>query len=652
MSNNYIKSILVISFILVLTCFSTLGIVKIINVLGKKNKETIFAEKNEILVANEDVFYVDLTKKSDDYTKIKERTNSVKEENKINSNEDEIQNITTNEKINIINEECFDIEFDFNSRKAIIDGEEHNIEDVIEIPENVQAVDYIKEQIIGDVEVTEKNIKVENPYSTNSILVETSDINSLENIGNIDSIVKIANDTYCFNYKNAKDTKDGYNILRESQLVKNVCKDAKVKILEENNNMNAQYVSENNYVWGANTTGLYKYLSKLNEQDLPIVRVGVLDTGVRTTHEVFQTEKNENRFDLTNSYNYIANNIDIGDDNGHGTMVAGIISESTSNNVKLVPIKTLNSSGEGELSDTLQAIVAICDKVDLMNLSLGISKDKLPINTINVCELVLKQVYEKNKIIICATGNEGKENVYYPAASEYTIAVSATDIDNKIAYFSNYGDTVDFAAPGMRLVLPHYTGDSLYNSSFPLNSVEYSRNSGTSFASPFIASAVALIKSENKNYTISQIKKILQDNSDDLGETGKDKYFGYGLLNFYKDMFKPKIDDDKNTLPNETSNENTIIDEPGDVKILGDVNKSNTVDMGDIIMLLRHIAQDANKAIYAQNPNWKLTEDLIKIGDLNKNNNVDIGDIIKLLRYIAASNSQEVKKEHPDWVEL
>ena len=223
-------------------------------------------------------------------------------------------------------------------------------------------------------------------------------------------------------------------------------------------------------------------------------------------------------------------------------MVAGIIAESTSNNVKIVPIKVLGSDGKGDYSVAIQALTAIIDKVDVVNVSLGIDESELPSSTKAMGEKMLKPVYDSGKVIVCASGNDGKESVYYPASSQYTIAVSAIDNQKNISSFSNYGSTVDFAAPGQGLILPYYTGDNLYNSSFGSSSAEYQKNSGTSFASPFVVADFAMLKSENKNYTVEEMKNILINNCEDLGETGKDKYYGYGNVNFDTNMFaKPVI---------------------------------------------------------------------------------------------------------------
>ena len=148
----------------------------------------------------------------------------------------------------------------------------------------------------------------------------------------------------------------------------------------------------------------------------------------------------------------------------------------------------------------------LIDKVDVINLSLGVSEKEIDELSRKYYENAFKSIYDSGIPIICATGNTGEEDVYYPACSNYTISVGATTIDKEIASFSNYGNTLDFTAPGKGLILPYYTGDNTYNSDIVNANV---KNSGTSFASPFVTSAIAMIKSENKQYTPNQIKSIL-----------------------------------------------------------------------------------------------------------------------------------------------
>ena len=137
----------------------------------------------------------------------------------------------------------------------------------------------------------------------------------------------------------------------------------------------------------------------------------------------------------------------------------------------------------------------------------------------------------KNTIIVCSSGNDGDKTGYdyenfYPSASPYTISVGATDINRKIADFSNYASSVDFSAPGVNLSLPSFEGDDTYIT-----------NRGTSFSSPLVAAAFALLKTENPSYSVDQLKTELIKHCDDLGTVGKDKYYGYGEVNFFKSKF-------------------------------------------------------------------------------------------------------------------
>ena len=84
----------------------------------------------------------------------------------------------------------------------------------------------------------------------------------------------------------------------------------------------------------------------------------------------------------------------------------------------------------------------------------------------------------------------------------------------------------------------------------------------------------------------------------------------------------------------------------------GDVNENNKIDIGDILLLKRHLAYTNSTSIANKHLNWKLSDEKIQIGDLNNNGKIDIGDILKLQRYISASNSKEVAEKHKDWLNL
>ena len=84
--------------------------------------------------------------------------------------------------------------------------------------------------------------------------------------------------------------------------------------------------------------------------------------------------------------------------------------------------------------------------------------------------------------------------------------------------------------------------------------------------------------------------------------------------------------------------------------ILGDLNDNNQIDIGDILLIYRHIAQNNNEEIALKHPEWKLSDTKILQGDLNKNNQIDIGDSLIIQRYISAMNNQQVAEKHPEWL--
>jgi subtilisin family serine protease len=139
----------------------------------------------------------------------------------------------------------------------------------------------------------------------------------------------------------------------------------------------------------------------------------------------------------------------------------------------------------------------------------------------------IKKLYEMNIPVVCAAGNSGGKGVEYPAKYPETIAVAAYDKNGFIANFSAVGEEVDFAAPGVEIY-------STY-----LNN-EYAMLAGTSMATPWITGVILLLLSkhlkqeketgQNDCKTVEQIKEHLRKYTIDKGYVGKDKYYGYGII--------------------------------------------------------------------------------------------------------------------------
>jgi subtilisin family serine protease len=214
------------------------------------------------------------------------------------------------------------------------------------------------------------------------------------------------------------------------------------------------------------------------------------------------------------------------DNDGHGTHVSGIISAVTNNNLgvaglswhsKIMAVKFI----DGEYGTTANAIRSIKYAIDngakILNCSWGgEGRDMLLVET-------LEYAKSSGAIIIGAAGNNSANldnNPFYPASESSVMAVSATDQNDQLASFSNYGSVIEVSAPGVNIA------------STMLGTYFYS--SGTSMAAPYVSALAALLWSKNPTWTNEQIKNAIKASVDDLGSTGRDNYFGHGRINAFK----------------------------------------------------------------------------------------------------------------------
>lgn len=245
-----------------------------------------------------------------------------------------------------------------------------------------------------------------------------------------------------------------------------------------------------------------------------LVKIGVLDTGVQTDHPdlIGKLDEGTNLVDPTSPPE---------DDVGHGTHVAGIIAAAVNNGEgvagitwynKVVPIKVLDASGAGSTYSVAEGIIWAADHgIKVINMSLGNYAEAQFLHD------AIKYAYDKDVVLVAASGNDNTDRPGYPAAYPEVLAVGSTNADGTRSPFSNYGDYVDVAAPGMSIA-----------STYPGS--QYAALSGTSMASPHVAALVGLIRSMNPDLTNVEVMDIVRHSAKDLGAKGKDKYFGYGLI--------------------------------------------------------------------------------------------------------------------------
>ena len=239
------------------------------------------------------------------------------------------------------------------------------------------------------------------------------------------------------------------------------------------------------------------------------VKVAVVDTGIDLSHPDLNV--------APENFNAINSRKSANDDNGHGTHVAGTIAALNDDygvvgvapGASLYAVKVLDRSGSGWVSDIIEGIEwCITHDIQVINMSLGASQGT------TAFESAIDAAYTAGIIIVAAAGNDYGGPVNYPAAYDHVIAVSAVNADDTIATFSNIGTQVELAAPGVG-IFSTYKGGT------------YATMSGTSMAAPHVTGVVALVLEDKGS---SEVLGILQNSADDLGSSGWDNKFGFGLV--------------------------------------------------------------------------------------------------------------------------
>lgn len=266
--------------------------------------------------------------------------------------------------------------------------------------------------------------------------------------------------------------------------------------------------------------------------------VAIVDTGVETTHPDFGGRVlTGSGADCVNGAN-TCNASAAGDDNGHGTHVAGIAAASTNNGVggagtafssPIIPVKVLNASGSGTYAAIANGILWAAQKgARVINLSLGGASYSQ-----TLCDAVTTATFTYGTLVVAAAGNNASSTAFYPASCAGTVGVSATTSSDTAASFTNYGSpNVFVSAPGASILSTYLNGG-------------YATLSGTSMASPFVAGLAALLVGQQSSRTPAQLRTILATTSakvgggygaDPYGTCGGctwSAYFGYGRIDMY-----------------------------------------------------------------------------------------------------------------------
>jgi len=245
--------------------------------------------------------------------------------------------------------------------------------------------------------------------------------------------------------------------------------------------------------------------------------VAVVDSGVEASHPDLQGQ-------VLPGYDFVNDDDDPSDDNGHGTAMAGIIAARADNGIGIVgiapasqvlPVKVLDANGSGYYSTLAEGILYAVDHgAKVINLSLTGPAPS------SVLQSAVDYARAHDVIVVAAAGNNANSTPAYPAAYEGVVAVAASDYNDQRAWFSSYGSWVSLAAPGMGVMSTKLGGG-------------YGGVSGTSPATALTSGAFALLRSADPTLSAADAVARMTANAVDLGAQGWDPYFGFGRIDAY-----------------------------------------------------------------------------------------------------------------------
>jgi subtilisin family serine protease len=272
------------------------------------------------------------------------------------------------------------------------------------------------------------------------------------------------------------------------------------------------------YLWGLENLGDFSINSfhAVQDADLDVPEAWSLSTGLDQTVAVVDSGVDGTHPDLVDrvvpGWDFVENDADTADTNGHGTHVSGTIAATKDNQegvagvapeANVLPLRVLDADGTGDVSDAISAFdyAGAPDVAPIVNASFGgdgfvqAEYDAIARNS--------------DTLFVIAAGNDGNNNdipaqATFPCAYDLPniLCVGASRHDDNVASFSNYGaTTVDVFAPGY----------GIYST---LPAGEYGWADGTSMATPHVAGAAALVLDAAPDLTPVEVKDVLMQTGD------------------------------------------------------------------------------------------------------------------------------------------
>lgn len=326
-------------------------------------------------------------------------------------------------------------------------------------------------------------------------------------------------DFHILQYESPEAAMDAYNQLQNEKNVIEVDLDL-VCTYADSTPDNPELILKDEFLndWSRDRTQSKRLQEYLAETDIHMneIIVGVVDTGIDYTHEIFESRVERTYFNVSSS----GKTDDEMDSEAfyHGTTVSSIIVNNSPKNVKVAVYKV----GDGEnltVTAISAGLLAAIEKCDIINTSLTSLSD---VSLIRKCVL---KAYSKNIPVFACVGNSGRiETHAAPANIPECIAVSATDFNNATTFMNTLTLNSDISAPGEHVAV-----------AIPRN--RYARFSGTSYSAPCAAALGAILKSTNPEITVDEIDTRLKGTSFDVKRYNESQSSQGRFMNNYHSLW-------------------------------------------------------------------------------------------------------------------
>ncbi len=248
------------------------------------------------------------------------------------------------------------------------------------------------------------------------------------------------------------------------------------------------------------------------------VRIGIIDSGVDRNNQNLQQAH------IVAGYDYLQQSSSVTDDVYHGTKVTQIIAGDGKTGplgiapgAEIVPLRCFSVTESATVKLLAQVIEKAVDDYhcDVINMSWGVRNDSTPLHN------AIQYAADRGVLLVAASGNVSSQfsqgTVLYPAAYEEVIGVSAIDASLKACSFSQNTEAVFVCAPGYALPFCDAGGKE-------------TMDSGTSYSSPCVAGAAAVLRQLAPEMKTEELSALLRERAVDLGTAGYDKAYGYGFV--------------------------------------------------------------------------------------------------------------------------